>query len=86
MATTHADYGTKSAEPASQARFTPVQVVKLVVSALVLVALVVFALVNSDDVAVDYLVGDAQVPLIFVILGSAVAGALVGVLVRHRQS
>jgi uncharacterized integral membrane protein len=88
MATAHADYGTKSDHRHGHdtARRSPVEVVKLVASGVVLLALVLFAVVNSDEVQVDYLVGNAGVPLIFVILGSAVAGALVAALIRHRRS
>ncbi len=88
MATAHADYGTKSDHHhghTSSGR-SPVEIAKLVASALVLLALVAFAAVNADEVRVDYLAGDASIPLIFVILGSAVAGALVAALIRHRRS
>lgn len=86
MASTHADHGTTSAPVATGPDRSIGEVVKLVVSAVVLVVLVVFAVANADDVRFDYLAGDADVPLIVVMLGSAVAGAVVAALLRHRRS
>ena len=62
------------------------ETIKLVVSALILLALVLFGVANSDDVPVDLLVTDTDLPLILVILGSAVAGALIAALLRRRRS
>lgn len=62
------------------------ETVKLAVAALILIALVLLGVANSDEVRVDWVVGDADLPLIVVILGSAVAGAMVAALVRRRRS
>lgn len=86
MATAHADHGTETHHDHRETRHSPIEVAKLVISGMVVLALVLFGVVNADDVSVDYLVGSGQVPLILVILGSAVAGALVAALVRRRRS
>ncbi len=62
------------------------ETIKLVVSALILIVLVLFGVANSDEVPVELLVTDTDLPLIVVILGSAVAGALIAALVRRRRS
>ncbi|WCO67165.1 LapA family protein [Iamia majanohamensis] len=62
------------------------QAVKLVIAVVILLALVALAVANSDEVPVDWLLGDTDLPLIVVILGSAVAGALIAALLRRRRS
>jgi uncharacterized integral membrane protein len=84
MATAHADHDAHHGH--SESGRSPAEVAKLVISALVLVALILFAGANSDDVRVDYLAGDSRIPLIFVILGSALMGAVIAALLRHRRS
>jgi uncharacterized integral membrane protein len=59
---------------------------KAAVAAAVLVILVLFGIVNSDEVAVDLLVTTSEVPLILVIALSSVAGAVIALLARHRRS
>jgi uncharacterized integral membrane protein len=63
--------------------------VKLGVLAVVGALIVIFALSNTDDSQVEYLVGDAEMPLILVIVISFVAGMLVDRLIamvsRHRR-
>jgi uncharacterized integral membrane protein len=64
------------------------QIARLVVI-LVVVALVLwFAFANSQRVTVDFIVTERRSRLIFVILGSAVLGAIAGALlrrIRHRE-
>ena len=52
--------------------------------AAIVVAVVVVALDNRSDVRVGYAVGDAQAPIWIVILVAAVAGMVIGWLIRHR--
>jgi uncharacterized integral membrane protein len=52
--------------------------------AAILVAIVLVALDNRSDVRVGYVVGDTEGPIWIVILAAAVAGMLIGWLVRHR--
>jgi uncharacterized integral membrane protein len=54
-------------------------------AALLLAALVVFCLANTDEVRVDYVVGKADLPLIEVMAGSGAAGLLIAALIRRRQ-
>ena len=57
----------------------------LVVWLIVLAAIVVFALVNTDKVNVDWVAQDSEAPLWMVIGISAVAGAIIGSLARVRR-
>ena len=54
-------------------------------AALLLAALVVFCLANTDEVRVDYVVGKADLPLIEVMAGSGAAGLLIAALIRRRR-
>jgi uncharacterized integral membrane protein len=60
------------------------QVVRLVLIAAIIVALVLVGLDNRDDVRLGYAVGDAQAPIWIVIILAAVAGMVIGWLIRHR--
>jgi uncharacterized integral membrane protein len=51
----------------------------------VVAAVVVFALVNTEKVRVDWVVNDALAPLWAVIGASAAAGAIVGYLAHPRR-
>jgi len=55
----------------------------LVVVAL-LVGLVIVALDNRDNVRVGYVFGDASAPIWIVLVASAIAGVVIGWLIRHR--
>lgn len=58
---------------------------KWVVSAVLVVLIVLFAAANTEKRQVDYLVDSAEVPLIWVMLGSAVVGAVIAALLRRRR-
>lgn len=60
------------------------RLVRLVVVTVLVVAVVALALDNRDDARLGYVVGDAQAPTWIVIVAAAVAGAVVGSLLRHR--
>jgi uncharacterized integral membrane protein len=46
----------------------------------------VFALANLEDANVDFVVADVTLPLFFVVVGSALIGAVAGALLsRHRH-
>jgi uncharacterized integral membrane protein len=63
-------------------------IVRLVIAAIVLIAIIVFCFSNTDSTNIDYLFGDADTPLFVVVALSGVAGALVGGLatwIRHRR-
>lgn len=59
--------------------------IRLVIALALVVALVVVALDNTDDVRVGYAFGDANAPIWIVILIAAVAGAIVSALIRLRR-
>ena len=62
------------------------QTTKLIVWFLVLAALLLFAVVNTQTVAVDWVFDETETALWIVIAASAVAGAIVGfVAARRRQ-
>lgn len=52
--------------------------------------LAIFFLLNTEEVKVDFLVGDTQMPLIIALLISAALGAVIGyvgpVVRRHRRA
>jgi uncharacterized integral membrane protein len=62
------------------------QTIRVIVWLVVLVAVVVFALVNTDEVSVDWIFDDATAPLWVVIAVSAGAGAIIGFVSRPRRS
>ena len=60
------------------------QLIRWIFIAAIVVVLVLVAMDNRDDVRVGYAVGDTTGPIWIVILASAVAGIVIGWLVRHR--
>jgi uncharacterized integral membrane protein len=58
---------------------------KLVALAILGVVLLVFALVNTDDVSVDFVFGTIEASLIVVIVASALIGAAIGALVMSQR-
>lgn len=57
------------------------------VPAILLSLLVVaFAVANTESTKVDYVFGDTEAPLIVVLLATAVVGALIAALLRHRRN
>jgi uncharacterized integral membrane protein len=58
--------------------------VRLVLGTIILVAFVVFAVDNRRQTHVDYVVGNTNAPLWFVLTAAAVAGAVIGWLILHR--
>jgi uncharacterized integral membrane protein len=63
-------------------------IVRLVIAGLVLIAILLFCVRNTDSTKIDYLFGDADAPLFVVVALSAVAGALLWSLAswrRHRR-
>ena len=57
--------------------------IRLIVAALAGVLVIWFALVNRQRVNIDYIIFERESRLIFVILGSALLGALAGALLRR---
>jgi uncharacterized integral membrane protein len=69
----------------ARSRFTTGEVVRYVVAVLIVLALVIFCLRNTDDTNVDYIVSSTNAPLFVVLVVAAVAGALVAALLRRRR-
>ena len=65
--------------------FSVGHVLHIVVWLIVLAAIVLFALVNTDKVNVDWVAQNSEAPLWMVIGISAVAGAIIGSLARVRR-
>ena len=59
---------------------------KQVVIGLLALLLLVFALLNTQEVRVDFILTDTRAPLIFVIVGSAILGFLIGWFVKARAN
>ncbi len=62
------------------------QTIRVIIWLVVAAAVVVFALVNTEKVSVDWVVDEAEAPLWAVIALSAVAGAIIGFLASPRRS
>jgi uncharacterized integral membrane protein len=58
--------------------------IRWILIAAIVVAIVVVAMDNRDDVRVGYALGDAEAPIWIVMIAAAVAGIVIGWLVRHR--
>ena len=58
---------------------------KLIIAAILVVIVIVLALVNSQDIKVDFVVTDITLPLFVVILGSALIGLIVGYFLGRRE-
>jgi uncharacterized integral membrane protein len=58
---------------------------KLIIAAILVVIVIVLAIVNSQDVKVDFVVADITLPLFVVILGSALIGLIVGYFLGRRE-
>ena len=52
----------------------------------IVAALIVVAMDNRDDVRIGYAVGDANAPVWIVLVSAAVAGVIIGWLMRRRPS
>jgi lipopolysaccharide assembly protein A len=59
---------------------------KQVVVGLLALVLVIFALLNTQEVRVDFILDDRRIPLIIVIVGSALIGFLIGWFVKARAN
>lgn len=62
------------------------QTIRILVWVVAVAALVVFAAVNTQEVAVDWLFDETDLQLWVVIAGSALVGALIGYVTRWRRS
>jgi uncharacterized integral membrane protein len=60
------------------------RVVRLALVAAIVAVLVLVAVDNREDVRVGYVVGDTEAPLWIVLVLAAVAGVLIGWLIKHR--
>jgi uncharacterized integral membrane protein len=60
------------------------RIFRVVALVALIVAIVVVAMDNRDDVRLGYVFGDAQAPVWIAVVASAVAGALIGWLIKHR--
>ena len=62
------------------------QTIRILVWVAAVAALVVFAAVNTQEVAVDWLFDETDLQLWVVIAGSALVGAVIGYVTRWRRS
>lgn len=61
------------------------RLIRLLVAAALVAAVVIVAFDNTDDVRLGYAVGDANGPIWIVVVAAALAGAVISWLVRHRS-
>lgn len=62
------------------------RLLRMLVIAALLLALLLFGLDNRGDVRIGYVVGDKSGPIWLVILASALGGLLIGALTRRRST
>lgn len=62
------------------------QTIRIFVWVAVVAAVAIIAAVNTQDVDVDWVVGDSTLPLWAVIALSAIAGAVIGYVARWRRN
>ena len=60
------------------------RIIRLIVVAALVAALVLVALDNRNDARIGYAIGDATVPVWFLVVAAAVGGMIIGWLIRHR--
>jgi uncharacterized integral membrane protein len=58
---------------------------KMILVGILIVIVVILALVNSQDIKVDFVVADVTLPLFVVIVGSALIGLIVGYFIGRRE-
>ena len=58
---------------------------KLIVAAILVVVVVILAIVNSQDIKVDFVIADVTLPLFALIVGSALIGLIVGYFIGRRE-
>jgi len=58
--------------------------IRWIIVAAIIVVIVVVAMDNRDDVRIGYAIGDTEAPIWIVLVAAAVAGIVIGWLVRHR--
>jgi uncharacterized integral membrane protein len=71
--------------PDSPAPRSSANTTRLVVLGIAVILLVWFALANSARVEVDFIIFDRDARLIYVIIVSAVLGAIIGALIRRSR-
>jgi uncharacterized integral membrane protein len=59
-------------------------VVRWVIVALIVVAIVAVAVDNREEISVGYVLGDASAPVWVVLVAAGVAGIVIGWLIKHR--
>ena len=57
----------------------------MILVGILIVIVVILALVNSQDIKVDFVVADVTLPLFVVIVGSALIGLIVGYFIGRRE-
>lgn len=77
------DVRQRHAEQPSKAHDTGV-IARFVLIAVLVVALVLVAFDNTDDVRLGYVFGHKNAPVWMVLAGAAVAGVIIGWLIKHR--
>jgi uncharacterized integral membrane protein len=73
------------ADPAPRPRSRQRPSAGLIGGGLVAILVLWFALVNRQRVKIDFILFERDARLIYIILGSAILGAIAGVLVRHHR-
>lgn len=70
-------------EPGRREGFHPTA--RQILSAVLIGLVLLFALVNLEDVSVDFVADSVEIPLFFVIVASGLLGLAAGALIRRHQ-
>ena len=60
------------------------RVVRLVLAAVLVAAVIAVAIDNREEVEVGYVVGEVRAPVWIILVAAGVAGVLIGWLIKHR--
>jgi uncharacterized integral membrane protein len=81
--TTHSEPRTVESSSSNRSHDAGV-IVRFVLIAAIIVAIVLVALDNTDDVRIGYVFGHKNAPVWIVLVAAAVAGVIIGWLLKHR--
>jgi uncharacterized integral membrane protein len=71
-------------QPAAQQTGDRSSIVRWIIAALIVVAIVAVALDNRQEISVGYVLGDASAPVWVILVAAGVAGIIIGWLIKHR--
>jgi uncharacterized integral membrane protein len=71
-------------EPAAHQPSDRGSIVRWIIAALIVVAIVAIAFDNREEISVGYVFGDASAPVWVILVAAGAAGIIIGWLIKHR--